>query len=214
MGTAIMLRSALTRSARSICAASSRGMATEAPMQLHGIDGRYATSLWKVAADAGSLPAVEKDLSSFKSVSSNPAVEQLLGNPSIPRNTKVAAVEALMKKSGYAEPTKNFFALLAENGRLDELMNIIGKFESLQRAAKGELNAEITVADELTAAQKKSLEKSLKKFVETSGGSAAKLSLDIKVKPEILGGLIIDVGDKHINMSILARIQQLQNLLN
>merc|ERR1711935_1048680 len=115
-----------------------------------------------------------------------------------------------MGKSGYCDATKNFFAITAENGRLGDLADIMGKFEELQRAAKGEIFAGITVADELTAAQKKSLEKSLGSFM--SKGS--KVSISYTVKPEILGGLIVDVGDKHINMSILSRIQQLQQVLN
>merc|ERR1711990_701917 len=114
---------------------------------------------------------------------------------------KKDAVKEWMGKSGYVETTQNFFSVLAENGRLGETEGIISQFDKLQAAAKGELSAEITVADELTAAQKKSLEKSLKAFM--SGDT--KLSLSVVVKPEILGGLIVDVGDKHINMSILAR---------
>merc|ERR1711988_354371 len=110
---ASMLRQALSRSTRGICAASSRGMATEAPIKLHGLDGRYATSLWKVASEGGSLAAVEKDLNTFKGNFGSAAVEQLLHNPSIPRNTK--KVKALMDKSGYADPTKNFFGSAASS---------------------------------------------------------------------------------------------------
>merc|ERR1711937_515191 len=186
-----------------------RSLATEAPIKLHGLDGRYATSLWKVAAASGSTAQVEKDLADFKTHLSAPAVDQLCNNPSIPKNAKKAAVEALMKKTGYADATKNFFAIAAVNNRLGDLDSIIGKFEELQRAAKGEVFAEITVADELSAAQKKSLEKSLSKM--TTG---SKVSVASKVNPEILGGLIVDVGDKHVNLSILARIQQLQQVLN
>jgi len=137
------------------------------------------------------------------------AVQQLLTNPSIPKNAKKEAVKNLMGKSGYAESTQNFFSVLAENGRLNEFENISAKFEELQRAAKGELHAEVTVADELTAAQKKSLEKSLTAFMD----KGQKLSLSVTVNPEILGGLVVNIGDKHINMSIQARIQQLQNVL-
>merc|ERR1711998_761970 len=210
MGESIMLRSVATRSFSGI-RANARQMATEAPVKLHGLDGRYATSLWKVASEKGELDKVEKDLGSFGGmIGSTEAVSQLLHNPAIPKNAKIGAVSALMEKSGYAETTKNFFSILAENGRLAELENCIGKFGELQRAAKGEVYAEVTVADELTAAQKKALEKSLKSFV----AKGAKVSLSVTVKPEILGGLILDVGDKHINMSILARIQQLQNVIN
>merc|ERR1712164_76951 len=187
-----------------------RSLATEAPVTLHGLDGRYATSLWKVASEKGEIAKVEKDLGSFKTQLGNDAMSQLLNNPSIPKKAKMEAVTALMKKSGFSESTQNFFSLLAENGRLNETASIISKFEEIQSAAKGEIYANVTVADELTSAQKKSLEKSLKAFM-TKG---QKLSLQVEVKPEILGGLIVDVGDKHINMSILARIQQLQNLIN
>merc|ERR1712205_9970 len=185
-------------------------LATEAPVRLHGLDGRYATSLWKVASEKGDLAKVEKDLGGFKSHMGSEAVQQLLSNPSIPKNSKIDAVQALMEKSGYTESTKNFFAIVAENGRLQETGAIIEKFEELQRAAKGEMYAEVTVADELTDKQKKSLQKSLNGFID----KGQKLSMSVKVKPEILGGLIVDVGDKHINMSILARIQQLQQVIN
>merc|ERR1711966_126310 len=187
-----------------------RSLATEAPVRLHGLDGRYAASLWKVASEKGDLAKVEKDLGGFKSHMGSEAVQQLLSNPSIPKNSKIDAVQALMEKSGYTESTKNFFAIVAENGRLQETGAIIEKFEELQRAAKGEMYAEVTVADELTDKQKKSLQKSLNGFID----KGQKLSMSVKVKPEILGGLIVDVGDKHINMSILARIQQLQQVIN
>merc|ERR1711918_31831 len=208
MGESIMLRSVATRSFSGI-RANARQMATEAPVRLHGLDGRYATSLWKVASEKGELAKVEKDLTGFKSVMGAEAVDQLLNNPSIPKGAKQDAVAALMKKSGFVESTQNFFSVLAENGRLGETSSIISKFEELQRAAKGELYAEVTVADELTKEQKKSVEASLKSFIS----EGQKVSVDFQVKPEILGGLVVNVGDKHINMSILSRIQQLQKVL-
>merc|ERR1712100_686188 len=61
-----------------------RSLATEAPVRLHGLDGRYATSLWKVASEKGDLAKVEKDLGGFKSHMGSEAVQQLLSNPSIP----------------------------------------------------------------------------------------------------------------------------------
>merc|ERR1712010_152022 len=210
MGSSKMMRSLATRSATGLRAANARALATEAPVRLHGLDGRYATSLWKVASEKGDLAKVEKDLGGFKSHMGSEAVQQLLSNPSIPKNSKIDAGQALMEKSGYTESTKNFFAIVAENGRLQETGAIIEKFEELQRAAKGEMYAEVTVADELTDKQKKSLQKSLNGFID----KGQKLSMSVKVKPEILGGLIVDVGDKHINMSILARIQQLQQAIN
>merc|ERR1711966_74979 len=176
MGESIMLRSVATRSFSGIRAANARQMATEAPVRLHGLDGRYATSLWKVASEKGELAKVEKDLTGFKSVMGAEAVDQLLNNPSIPKSAKQDAVAALMKKSGFVESTQNFFSVLAENGRLGETSSIISKFEELQRAAKGELYAEVTVADEPTKEQKKSVEASLKSFIS----EGQKVSVDFQ----------------------------------
>merc|ERR1712070_721088 len=188
MGESIMLRSVATRSFSGI-RANARQMATEAPLRLHGLDGRYATSLWKIASEKGELAKVEGDLSNFKGAMGSDAVQQLLNNPSIPKNAKQLAVEDLMKKTGYADSTKNFFCVLAENGRLGDTVDIMSKFDELQRAAKGELHAEVTVADELSKDQMKSLEKSLKCFM-TKG---QKLSLSVTVDPSILGGLVVNV---------------------
>ena len=44
-----------------------------------------------------------------------------------------------MKKSGYADATKNFLSILAENGRLGDVKSICDAFDQLQRAAKGEV---------------------------------------------------------------------------
>merc|ERR1711939_121592 len=94
--------------------------AVGASLRTHG-----TRSLWKVASEKGDLAKVEKDLGGFKSHMGSEAVQQLLSNPSIPKNSKIDAVQALMEKSGYTESTKNFFAIVAENGRLQETGAII-----------------------------------------------------------------------------------------
>merc|ERR1719163_1903155 len=111
------MRSSFNLARASFRAASSRSLATEAaaaPITLHGLDGRYATSLWRVATSSGDAGKVEKDLAQFKTQLGNEAMGQLLNNPSIPKKAKIDAVGALMKKSGFAEPTQNFFSRPAE----------------------------------------------------------------------------------------------------
>merc|ERR1711998_407419 len=125
MGTADMLRSIAVLAPQGVRSFAAKAPAAlpAAPIRLHGLDGRYATSLWRVASSKNEVAAVEKDLASFK------------------------AVEALMEKAKYSDSTKQFFLTIADNGRLNELGNIMGKFEEIQRAAKGEIHAEVTVAD-------------------------------------------------------------------
>merc|ERR1712196_508269 len=112
-----MLRSVAQRFPQGIRSLASKakakaGKPVEVPVRLHGLDGRYATSLYTVATRNGAIGAVEKDLGVIRSsIGSSRALSELVSNPSIPRKAKVEAVDALNKKSGFNDSTKNFLAL-------------------------------------------------------------------------------------------------------
>merc|ERR1711907_484148 len=160
----------------------------EVPVRLHGLDGRYATSLYTVAARKGAVDAVEADLVALRgALGSSKALSELV-----------------------SDPTKNLLALLAENGRLSELENVADKYDEMLRAARGQIFAEVTVAEDLSKAQTTSLEKSLGSFL-TNGQT---LTMSVKTDPSILGGLVVEIGDKHVDLSIISRITKLQNELN
>ncbi|RKP24118.1 OSCP/delta subunit of ATPase, partial [Syncephalis pseudoplumigaleata] len=117
------------------------------PLMLHGIDGRYASALFTAAAKKNALDAVEGDLNRLKTaIEKDKDVQSFLGNPTIGRVQKRQGVDALLKKGKYSEVTTNLFNLLAENGRLSETTKIIGAYQSLMMAHRGEVLAVITSA--------------------------------------------------------------------
>merc|ERR1712086_465632 len=188
MGTSVftMLRSMSSRfpaGVRSLATKAKKAAAepakVEVPIRLHGLDGRYATSLYSVATRKGGVDAVEKDLGLMTAAlaSGSQGISELLHNPSIPKQDKVAAIEALNAKSGFNDSTKNLLALLADNNRLSELENIT--------------------------------EKSLGSFI-TKGQT---LTMSVQTDSSILGGLVVEIGDKHVDLSIISRITKLQNEL-
>merc|ERR1719331_2027016 len=152
-----MLRSVAQRFPQGIRSLASKAKAAKAekpvevPVRLHGLDGRYATSLYSVAVRKGAVDAVEADLIALRgSLGSSKALSELVANPSIPKKAKVEAIDALNAKSGFADPTKNLLALMAENNRLSELENIADKYNEMLRAARGQIFAEVTVAEVTT----------------------------------------------------------------
>jgi len=182
----------------------------QVPVRLHGLDGRYATSLYCVAARKSQLDAVEADLKSLTAaLGSSQALTELVSNPSIPKGAKVAAVQDLAAKAGYAESTNNLLALMAENNRLGELSAIAGKYAELLRAARGQIFADVTVAEDLDKEQTGVLEKSLSSFLQ----EGQTLTMSVKTDASILGGLVVEIGDKHVDLSIMSRITKLQNEL-
>ncbi|KAF9584054.1 ATP synthase F0 subcomplex subunit OSCP atp5 [Lunasporangiospora selenospora] len=194
---------------------ATRGYATSAvkvPTVLFGIDGRYATALYTAAAKKQALEAVEADLKQVKRVVEKDAkLLNFLENPTINRVEKKAGVRQLLSAGKYNELTKNFFDVLAENGRLYDTVKVINSFDSLMAAHRGEIQVTITSAKELEA---KDVNK-IKSFLTKSSfiGPKETLVVSNKVNPSILGGLVVEVGDKTIDLSVSSKVNKLNALL-
>ncbi|KAF9356597.1 ATP synthase F0 subcomplex subunit OSCP atp5 [Mortierella sp. AD094] len=195
---------------------ATRGYATstsvQVPIVLHGIDGRYATALYTAAAKKQALDAVEADLKQVKRIVEKDAkLREYLENPTINRIEKKAGVSQLLAAGKYNELTKNFFDTLAENGRLYDTIKIINTYGSLMGAHRGEVQVTITSAKELDA---KEVTK-IKGFLAKSAFVTSKQTLIVsnKVNPSILGGLVVEFGDKTIDLSVSSKISKLNQLI-
>ncbi|KAF9430831.1 ATP synthase F0 subcomplex subunit OSCP atp5 [Entomortierella beljakovae] len=196
---------------------TTRGYATssahvQVPTVLHGIEGRYATALYTAAAKKQALEAVETDLNQVKRVvEKDSKLREYLENPTINRIEKKGGVNQLLSAGKYNELTKNFFDTLAENGRLNDTIKIINSYGSLMSAHRGEVQVTITSAKELDV---KEVNK-IKGFLSKSALVTSKQTLIVsnKVNPSILGGLVVELGDKTIDLSVSSKINKLNQLL-
>lgn len=69
------------------------------PVQVFGLEGRYASALYSAASKSKSLDAVEKELSQFqKSIKSDPKLKEFIINPTLKRNLKVDALKHVASK--------------------------------------------------------------------------------------------------------------------
>ncbi|TFK44262.1 OSCP/delta subunit of ATPase [Crucibulum laeve] len=147
-------------------------------------------------------------------IKTKPEVGEFIRNPTIAGEERIKAVEALLstgKKEQVSDITKNFFNVLAENGRLGETEGIIEGFNELVAQERGELTVTVTSATPLPKDVLSRLETSLKQ--SQTAQSAKVLKLNNKVNPTVLGGLIIDFGDKTIDLSVQSRVTKLNNVL-
>ncbi|EGI57261.1 ATP synthase subunit O, mitochondrial [Acromyrmex echinatior] len=180
------------------------------PIQVFGLEGRYATALFSAATKQKALDAVEKDLISFQGLlKKDTALIDFIKNPSIKRKDKAEAFKAIGKKSGMSPTTENLLTLLAENGRLAKLNVIINLYKLLMAANRGEVVCEVITASPLDADIKTKLETTLKRLLKK--GETALLTT--KVDPSIIGGIILSVGDKYIDMSIASKIKLYTDLI-
>ena len=168
------------------------------------LQGRYASALFDLASEGGSVSAVEADLDSLgEAVRQSGDLAALIRNPRVTREAAAKAIDAVAGVLGLSQLTKNFLGVLAANGRLSALPRIITAFAAIAAAARGEVTAEVTSAHPLDAAQLKALTERL----------TAREGRDVKIKssvdPELLGGLVVKIGSRQIDSSIRTRLNSL-----
>ncbi|KAK9355399.1 OSCP/delta subunit of ATPase [Lipomyces doorenjongii] len=203
---------ALPVSGRTFLRTYATAASTAPPVQLFGVDGTYASALYTAAAKNSSLDATSKALTYLKTLLDKDAdVSGILSNPALSASDKKVVVETL-SKSVSVPTVANLLAVLAENNRLGLLSEVIEKFGTLMSAYKGEVEATITSAAPLDSKILSRIESAISKsqFV----GAGKKLKVSNKINPDILGGLIVEVGDRTVDLSVSSKISRLNALIN
>ncbi|KAI9352016.1 OSCP/delta subunit of ATPase [Obelidium mucronatum] len=186
--------------------------ATKVPAILHGIDGRYATALYSAASKKNVLDTVEAELTKIGAViDKDSRLQSFLETPIIDRAAKKEGVSSILSAGRYSDLTANFFQVLAENGRLDQTKKVISSFQQLMAAHRGEVVVTVTSTKDLDARVVRQLKDILQKsnLIEKN----QKLILTNKVDANIIGGLVIEVGDKTIDLSVSSKVAKLDRLL-
>ncbi|WP_235927577.1 F0F1 ATP synthase subunit delta [Sandarakinorhabdus rubra] len=169
-----------------------------------GLSGRYARALFELAVSGKALGAVEASLKSLReALDESTDLQSLISSPLVGRGAAGAAVAGVAEGLGVDALTKNFLGVLAANRRLALLPAVIRDFAALNAARKGEVTAQVTSAHKLSAAQSKALAAKLK------AGIGRDVTLDVRVDPAILGGLVVRVGSRMIDSSLKTRLDNL-----
>nr|POE91981.1 atp synthase subunit o, mitochondrial [Quercus suber] len=99
--------------------------------------------------------------------------------------------------------------VLAENGRLRNIDSIAKRFGDLTMAYKGEVKAIVTTVIALPPEEEKELKETLQDII----GRGKKVKVEQKIDPSILGGLVVEFGQKVFDMSIKTRARQMERFL-
>jgi F-type H+-transporting ATPase subunit delta len=173
------------------------------------IAGVYAEAFLAAVLKQGASPEVVGDeLDGFVSgvLNANPSVAAFLASPAVGKKAKTAALDAALP--GHAsELLRGLLAVLAKNGRLDLVPGIAESYRQLLDVRAGRVRVKVTSATELTDAQRHALLANLADMLKKQP------VLDIRVDPDLLGGMIVQVGDRVIDTSVRTRLDNIRNLL-
>ncbi|MDJ0978798.1 MAG: F0F1 ATP synthase subunit delta [Erythrobacter sp.] len=166
--------------------------------------GRYASALFELASENGTVTAVETDLEKLDAaIAESDALSNVTTNPQLSREEQGEGMAAVARHLDLSELTTNFLGVLAANRRLSALGDMIAAFKTIAAAQRGEVTAKVTSAHPLTDAQLSTLKDKL----TAREGRTVMLSAD--VDPDLLGGLVVTIGSKRIDASIRTRLNSL-----
>lgn len=201
----------ISLSVRSFSTSVSRPVAklVRPPVQVFGLEGRYATALYSAASKEKKLDQVEKELLRISALIKDPKLSSIITNPHVKRALKQKTITDLLTKEKFSPITNNFVNLLAENGRLSNTSDVINSFGKIMSAHRGEVLCSVTTASPLDEASLTELKTALNGFL----AKGESLKLEIKTDPTILGGMLVSIGDKYIDMSTRTKIQKLTKIM-
>jgi F-type H+-transporting ATPase subunit delta len=176
---------------------------------VEGVAGRYASALFELANESSKLSDVEKDLVTFQGLLDESSdLVRLVRSPVIAADDQARAIAVIVDKAGIGGLAANFLKLVSSNRRLFVIQDIIKAYRTLAAKARGEIAAEVTSAvplsDEQVAALKETLKASMGKDV----------TLQSRVDPSLLGGLIVKVGSRMIDSSLKTKLQNIKVALS
>lgn len=163
----------------------------------------YARSLFEVSKDAGTLDTVREQLGEVAdAVSENRDLQTFFFSPYFSTDEKKDGLTKIIE--GADDSVSNFLALLVEKHRMPALFRIRQRYEALWQEENKVLPVQITSAVELD-------ESTVNNIGDRIGErTGRKIELSSSVDPDILGGLVLQVGNNVLDASIRNRLENLR----
>lgn len=171
------------------------------------VAGRYSTALYNLASEANVVGQVEEEIKAVAAaVRDNQTLKQVLYHPQITVANKKGLLEAVFKDQ-VLPLTSNFLALLIDRRRETFLQDIVDEFVEQANKDRNIVQAKVSTAVELIEEEKKAIEQLLAKI------TGKKVQSSFVVEPSLVGGVLVHIGDKVIDGSIKARLDNMRETL-
>ena len=173
---------------------------------ISGMAGRYASALFELALEEKASEAVKADLDAFDAlIASSADLDRLVRSPVFDADDQLRALSAILDKAGITGLAANFLRVITTNRRLFAVRAMIRGYRALVARHKGEVVAQVTVAEQLNDKNLDALKSALK---SVTGGKD--IDLEVTVEPAIIGGLIVKVGSRMVNSSLRTKLNAIK----
>ena len=168
---------------------------------------KYSNALFQTAKESGLCEKVYNDLVFIsETINTNEQLKNALMNPIVTLNDKKDIFERLFKIH-IEKVTLDFVFLLLENNRLNCLEEVVNCFNKSNNRENNIITPTIISAIELNDEQKSRI---IAKIAEKTG---KKVIPEYSIEPDIVGGIIIEIDDKTIDLSIKTKFDNMKKQL-
>lgn len=168
---------------------------------------KYGRALFAVTQEKGNSEQVLSELRVIVGVLSQPDVADFLSSSLVPIEARQAILDKALKGK-IAEQTHHLVLAALEKGRLDQMEGILRSFEEAMDNLHGALRGTVTSAAALGAEERKSIEEKISK---TTG---KKVILTFEIDPNLVGGMVAQVGGWTFDDSVKSHLTRLGEELN
>lgn len=168
----------------------------------------YAQALMSIAQEQGIEDKFGEDAQAILDLlDASEELKSFLDNPLINEASKKGVLEQI---SGDLHPLfTSFLKLLVDKGRISFVIPILKRYQDLLRQLRKTVLAEVSAAVELSDEQKEQIRNKVAKMTD-----AERVDLEIALKPDLLGGVIIKVGSQVVDASLRGQLRRLSMQLN
>ena len=162
----------------------------------------YALALYELAKEKSELNKVEDGMNGIKTLlNESPDFKEMILNPTVTKEEKNKVITKMVDQYDFCQSFKKFLGLLTIKNRLFFLNQIIDSFLNLVSSSKGELKAKLLSSKELSKAELEKVRNELSKDFQSP------INIDYKYDPDLIGGLVIQVGSIMIDNSIKSKLK-------
>ncbi|MEW6172602.1 MAG: F0F1 ATP synthase subunit delta [Bacillota bacterium] len=165
---------------------------------------RYSRALFEIAQEQGLLDKVEQELRDvLDALDASQDLRRVFYHPQVPTSVKKGIVKEVFGAE-VEQYTLNFVNVILDARREMYFKGIAAEFTRLVNETRNVVEVEITSAVEVQSGDKDELIEALSKV------TGKDVKVEYQVKPEILGGLVVRIGNRVIDSSVSRQLQRLK----
>lgn len=169
------------------------------------ISRRYARALFTLGQQDGSYLEYGREIGEFvKHYQENNDFRYIISSPLFNMDDRKKVLNMVLDKAGFSSMTRNFFNVLLDKNRIGSIESISDYYSRLADEASDIVRAQIITAMPL---ERESLDRVVSAF---EGLLSKSVRAEVMEDPDIIGGVIVRIGDTFWDGSIRAQIEGLR----